>query len=185
MNTLSMNKIYRIGAALLLGATLAAPAQAELSPAMKTKVKVYEQKLVALTKSPVLVNAVKGANSAGGVAGMTNAKWLQLSDDDALIAGLISNSAAQLLKRFEADNKGVSKLILRDGQANVIATSTRPLLYNNKTKEPFVRAIKGEVWHADEVKPDPATQIKGVHLTAPVKDGNKVIGILHTSVIAD
>lgn len=185
MHTFGMNKVYGVAAALLLAATFALPARAELSPQMTAKVKAYEKKLVALTKSPVLVNAVKEANAAGGIGGMTNAKWLQLKDDDAVIVGMTANSAAQVLKKFEGENKGISKLILRDAEANVVATSTRPLLYNNKTKEPFVRAIKGEVWHATEVKPDPATQIKGVHLTAPVKDGKKVIGIVHTSVIAD
>ena len=185
MNKLNMKKVYGFAAALLLGAALSAPAQAELSSAMQAKVKANEQKLIALSKNPVLVNAVKEANATGGVPGMTNAKWLQLQDDDALIVGMTANSAAQMLKKFEGENRGVSKVILRDAQANVVATSTRPLLYNNKTKAPFVHGIKGNVWHANEIKPDPTTQIRGAHLTVPVKDGSKVIGVLHTSVLAD
>ena len=185
MNALKMNEIYGFAAALLLSAAFATPAQAELSSAMKAKVKENEARLVALSKNAVLVSAAKEANATGGIAGMTNAKWLQINDGDALVAAMTSSSAAQMLKKFETENPGVSKVLLRDAQANVVATSARPLLYNNKTKLPFMHGIKGKVWHAQEVKPDPTTQINGVHLTAPVKDGGKVIGVLHTSVVAD
>lgn len=185
MNKTSINRIYGFATTLLLTGALAAPAQAELSPAMQAKVKANADKLVALSKDPALVNAVKEANATGGVPGMTNAKWLQLKDDDALITGMTTSAAANTLKKFEDENKGMRKVILRDAQANIVATTTKPLLYNNKTKAPFVHGIEGKVWHAPDVKPDTTTQIKGVHLTAPVKDAGKVIGVVHTSVTAD
>jgi hypothetical protein len=43
----------------------------------------------------------------------------------------------------------------------------------------------GKVWQQDESKPDPSTNIDTVQISAPVKDGAKVIGVLLVSLTAD
>ena len=61
-------------------------------------------------------------------------------------------------------------------------SGTKPLLFNNVNRPPFVNAMKGNVWSASEAKPDPTTQRLAVQVSAPIKDGAKVIGVIHTAL---
>lgn len=65
-----------------------------------------------------------------------------------------------------------------------MASSTKPLVYNNATRPAFANPIKGQVWAASEIKPDPTTGIKSVQAGAPVMDGSKLIGVLHVGITA-
>jgi hypothetical protein len=42
----------------------------------------------------------------------------------------------------------------------------------------------GTVWQQAESRPDPSTNIDTVQISAPVKDGNTVIGVLLVSLTA-
>ena len=74
---------------------------------------------------------------------------------------------------------------MRDQKANVIAGSSKTLLFNNGSRPAAVQALKGQAWMDNEIKPDPTTQIKSVQISAPILDGGKAIGILHGSVTAE
>lgn len=177
----SMSKPVILAFALALAPV---SAFAQLSPELQAKVDTYKTKLVEWAANPVLVNAVKDANTKGGMyAGMTNAKWDELADGDPMIAALQSSEAGKLVTTWEGDTN-ISKLYVRDEKGNIVASSNRPLLYNNATKPPFANAIKGTPWNANEVKPDPASQVKGVHVSVPVMDGGKPIGVLQSNVVA-
>jgi hypothetical protein len=77
------------------------------------------------------------------------------------------------------------KLVLRDEKGNLVAASLKPVIYNNAARPPFANAIKGAAWVDKEVKPDPSSGVKGVQVSAPVMDGGKAIGVLHSAVNAD
>ena len=157
---------------------------AQLSAELQAKVDTYKTKLVEWAANPVIVNAVKAANVKGGMyAGMTNSKWDELPEGDPMIADLQSSEAGKLVTSWESDTN-ISKLYVRDEKGNIVASSSRPLLYNNATKPPFAKAITGTPWSANEVKPDPASQVKGVHVSVPVMDGGKPIGVLQSNVVA-
>jgi hypothetical protein len=129
---------------------------------------------------------VRESNSKGGIAGMNNAKWDDLADNDAVVKGLTLHAAGQQIAKWEEDN-GIEKLNLRDEKANLVAfssNSSKPLLYNNANRAPFQNGLKG-IWAASEVKPDPTTQKKSVQISAPVMDGGKAIGVLHSAVLAE
>lgn len=175
-------------AGYFLAAIISLPAigvAADLPPDVATKIESYKKKLVEWAANATIVAAVKDSNAKGGLAvGMTNSKWDELADKDPVVTAFQTSEAGKLVTTWEQD-KGISKLYLRDEKGNLVASSTnKSLLWNNSTKPPFVNGIKG-VWAAGEVKPDPASQIKGVHLSVPVLDGVKAIGILHTSVVAE
>lgn len=158
-----------------------------VSPALQAKIDVYKKKLADWATNPVLVAAVKDSNTKGGlVAGMNNAKWDDLAEKDPVVLGFQTSEAGKVVTQLDQD-KGISKLYLRDEKGNLVAcSSSKPLLYNNGSKPWIANPMKeGKPWSAAEVKPDPATQIKGVHLSVPVLDGGKTIGILHTSVVAE
>ncbi|MEK6750506.1 MAG: hypothetical protein AABY83_15105 [Pseudomonadota bacterium] len=188
MHTAQVKKVTHIAiasAALLL--FVAQPtARAELPAPVHAKVEQYKKKLVTWATDPVVVKAAQEANAKeGGLEpGMTNSKWDDLAEHDAKVTRFQTSGAGKLLTKLEQD-KGISKLYLRDTKGNLVASGTnKPLIFNNSTKPPFINGMKG-VWAAGEVKPDPTSQVKGVHVAVPVVDGGKIIGVLHTSVVAD
>lgn len=157
-----------------------------VTPQIQAKIDTYKTKLVEWAANPALVAAVKESNVKGGlVAGMSNAKWDDLDEKDPVVLAFQSSGAGKAVSQLDQDN-GISKLYLRDEKGNLVACSNKPLLYNNSSKPWIANPLKeGKPWSAAEVKPDPATQIKGVHLAVPVLDGGKTIGVLHTSVVVE
>lgn len=162
-------------------------AQADpISPAVQAKVDSYKKHLVEWAANAQLVAAVKESNAKGGIAGMTNSKWDELADADAAVTALNQSVAGKQITKWEED-KGIEKLNLRDEKGNLVANSSssgKPLLYNNSSRPPFQNGLKG-AWAAGEVKPDPTTQKKSVQISAPVMDGGKAIGVLHSAVLAE
>lgn len=154
-----------------------------LGPDLQAKVDKYKGKLVEWAANPTIVAAVKESNAKGGLApGMTNAKWDELGDKDPIVAGFQNSAAGKQVSKWEED-KTLGKLNVRDEKGNLVAASSsgKPLLYNNASRAPFANGMKG-AWAANEVKPDPTTQRKSVQISAPVMDGGKAIGVLHSSV---
>ena len=174
--------------ALIFSATLCftSIAQAEGLPAnVQAKIETYKKKLIGWAADPALIAAVNAANTKGALAGMGNAKWSDLDEKDPIVLSFQTNDAGKLISNWDKD-AGISKLYLRDDKANVIASSNKPLLYNNASKPWIANPLKdGKPWAESEIKPDPATQVKGVHLSVPVLSGGKAIGVLHTSVVAE
>jgi hypothetical protein len=154
---------------------------ADFSAATQSKVEKYKQKLVEWAANPVIVNAVKEANAKGPLAGMTNAKWQDVNDSDAVVKSFLESKSGLLVKKWEED-PAINKLVARDEKGNLVAASTKPLLFNNAARPVYTNAIKGQVWVDSKITPDPTTQIKGVQASAPVLDGKKVIGVLHLAI---
>ena len=186
-----MNRISIVNSAcafgLLAGLALSGPAAlaAEaLPPAVQAKTDLYKNKLVEWAANPAIVAATKEANAKGALAGMTNGKWNDLDEKDPAVKAFETSTAGKLIVKWEED-KGINKLVLRDEKANLVASSTKPLLFNNTARPVYSMAIKGKVWAAAEVKPDPTTGIKSVQASAPVMDGGKVIGVIHVGITAE
>ena len=159
-------------------------AQADLPPPVQAKVDKYKQKLVEWAADPAIITAVKEANVKGAVAGITNSKWDELTDKDPEVSAILNSATSVLLRQWDQD-KGINKLFLRDKDGNLVAASNKPLLYNSAPRTVIKEAMKGVAWAANEIKPDVTTQIKSVQLSAPVKDGGKVIGVIHSAVTVE
>ncbi|MBP9904290.1 MAG: hypothetical protein KBF66_01940 [Rhodoferax sp.] len=158
---------------------------AELTADLQAKVSKYQKQLVEWAAHPLMLSATREANAKGGfLPGMTNAKWNDLDDKDPVVLSTLNSPAGQQIQKWEAD-KNLNKLFLRDQKANVIAGSSKTLLFNNGSRPAAVQALKGQAWMDNEIKPDPTTQIKSVQISAPILDGGKAIGILHGSVTAE
>lgn len=158
-------------------------ASASLPAELQAKVDKSKAKLVALAADPAVVAAVKEAN-AKGAPGMSNGKWVDLPDTDPFIQTLLKTKTSRQIADWEAKDDTINKLVLRDHKGNLVAASVRPLIWNNVARPVFAQAIKGQAWAAEEVKPDPSTQVPSVQLSAPVLDGGKPIGVLHSAVTA-
>jgi hypothetical protein len=181
------SKLFMLTAALFLVALAfqSSLALAGLPADIEAKAEVYKKKLVDWAANPVIVKAVKEANAAGGaIPGMTNGKWDELAETDPLVNGMLATPASKLIKQWEAD-KAINKLFVRDAKGNLVAGSGKSLIYNASARPPVKEAMKGKPWNADEIKPDTTTQIKSVHVSAPILDGGKVIGVIHTALTAE
>lgn len=156
-----------------------------ITPEVQAKVETYKKKLQEWAANPTVVAAVKEANAKGGaIPGMTNSKWDELAETDPVVKGLQTSALGKYLSKLEED-KGINKLYVRDEKGNLVAGSSKPLLFNNAARPPFKNAIAGKV-HADaDAKTDPTTQEKSVQASAPIMDGGKPIGVIHTAVSAN
>ncbi len=179
-------KLVIVGAvtASLAVASFSTLAAEPLSAPLQAKVDKYKQNLVAWAANPAIVAAVKEANAKAATAGMTNSKWLEVDEKSPAAQAFITNKAGVLVKKWEED-KAVNKLVIRDEKGNLVAASTKPLLYNNAVRPVYINAMKGEAWAATKVAPDPTTQIKSVQASAPVMDAGKVIGVIHAGITTE
>lgn len=182
-----MNCNLRLTAALAAFTTaffcLAAPVHAADLPAdVQAKVEKAKKRLSELAADPSVVAAAREANAQE--PSMTNGKWVDVSDTDPMVKAILSTKTSLQIAKWEQADASVNKLILRDQKGNLVAASVRPLIWNNASRPVFSNPIKGQVWAANEIKPDTSTQIPSVHVAAPVMDGGKAIGVLQAGVTA-
>ena len=175
---------------LLLGMTLGfgtiSSAVADpITSETQAKVEQYKKKLQEWAADPVLIAAVKEANAKGGaVRGMSNAKWDELASTDPVVKGTQTSAAGKRVTKLE-ESTDINKLFVRDARGDLVAGSAKPLLFNNAVRPAFANAITGKVYSDAEVKTDPTTLKKSVQVSAPILDGGKPIGVLHTAVTAN
>ena len=159
----------------------------DVTSKMQSKIDQYKQQAAAWASDPLVVQAVKEANANGPIAGLGNAKWRELKESDAVVTGFINNPAGQLLtKRMNTEAQSINKIVLSGDKSQRVAFTSMPAIYIGKGKPNFDTSMNdGKVWQQDESKPDPSTNIDTVQISAPVKDGGKVIGVLLVSLTAD
>lgn len=179
-----MNFVLKMMTAIALASATVSVSAADLPAPLQAKVDKYKQKLVEWAANPVIVSAVKEANSRGALPGMSNAKWLDVPDNDPAAQAFITSKAGSAVKKWEED-KEINKLVVRDEKGNLVAASTKPLLYNNAVRPVYTNAIKGQSWADSKVAPDPTTQVKSVQASAPIMDGGKVIGVIHVGITTE
>lgn len=159
---------------------------ADVTAKMQPKIDAYKKQAVAWAADPLIVKAVRDSNAVGPIPMMGNAKWRDLKESDPLVKGLVDNAAGQLLTRWmNADAKGINKMVLSGDKSHRVAFTSMPAIYIGKGRPNFDTSMNdGKVWQQGESKPDPSTNIDTVQISAPVKDGDTVIGVLLVSLTA-
>lgn len=182
--TCSVTRLLLATLTLLFTAPLFA---GDITPAMQPKIDRYKKQAVSWAADPLIVQAVKDANAKGPIAGMGNAKWKELKETDPVVSGFVTNATGkQLTKWMQADAKAINKIVLSGAKSQRVAFTSMPAIYLGKGKPNFDTSMNdGKVWQQDESKPDPSTNIDTVQISAPVKDGDQVIGVLLVSLTAD
>jgi hypothetical protein len=162
-------------------------AAGDITPKMQPKIEAHKKQAVAWAADPAIVKAVKEANAKGPIEGMGNATWRELKETDPLVQGFVTNPTGQLLTKWmNADAQGINKIVLSGDKSQRVAFTSMPAIYIGKGRPNFdVSMNDGKVWQQDDSKPDPSTNIDTVQISAPVKDGGKVIGVLLVSLTAD
>lgn len=157
----------------------------DVTAKMQPRIDAYKKQAVAWAADPLIVKAVKESNAAGPIPMMGNAKWRELKEDDPIVSGLVTNPGGQLLTKWmNADAKGINKIVLSGDKSHRVAFTSMPAIYIGKGRPNFDEAFGGKVWQQGESKPDPSTNIDTVQISAPVKDGSTVIGVLLVSLTA-
>lgn len=167
----------------VLGAALSvfsiASYTAPITPKMQPNIDQYKRQAVMWASEFRIVQAVKEANAKGPIAGLDNAKWRQLKEADPVVQGFITSpSGEQLMRWMEDDTRGINKLVLSGAESQRVAFTAKPTLYFAKGFQNFDVAMNGEIWQQSESKPDSMNKIDTVQIAVPVKDDNKVIGVL-------
>ncbi|MBK1714561.1 cache domain-containing protein [Rubrivivax gelatinosus] len=157
---------------------------ADLPADVQAKVERAKKRLVEMAADPAVVAAVREANGRDN-GGMNNGKWVDLPDTDPAVKAMLSSKVSLQIGKWEQADPSINKILLRDQKGNIVAGSTKPLIYNNAARPVFANPIKGQVWSAGEIKPDTTTQIPSVHVAAPVMDAGKPIGVLQAGVTAN
>ena len=176
---------------LLIALTLLLPVApllaGDITQKMQTKIDTYKKQAATWAADPLVVQSVKDANAKGPIEGMGNAKWRELKETDTVVQSFVTNPTGQLLTKWmNADAQGLNKVVLSGAKSQRVAFTSMPAIYIGKGKPNFDTSMNdGKVWQQDESKPDPSTNIDTVQISAPVKDGGKVIGVLLVSLTAD
>ena len=163
-----------------------ASAQQDVTPKMQPKIDAYKKKIQEWAAHPGLVKDVKEANAKGPVPGMANAKWRELKENDPAVDIFVKNSVGQLVTKWmNEDPKGINKVVVSGDKSQRIGFTSMPAIYIGKGRPNFDTSFdEGKVWQQAQVQPDPSTHIPTVQISAPIKDGGKVIGVLLVSLTA-
>jgi C4-dicarboxylate-specific signal transduction histidine kinase len=154
-------------------------AQAQLPADFQAKAEEALKRLQILATDSAVIAATKSGTSA---VGMNNAKWTDLPETDATVSSMGSGALAEKLAEARI---GTGKLNLRDKDGNLVAFakgSEKPFLFNVANRPNFKAALEGNHFIGGKVAPDPTSQKPSVQVAAPVKDGDQVIGMIHSSV---
>jgi hypothetical protein len=179
-----MLRRHLLAVAAALALPFAAAANEPISPAVQKTVDEHKAKLAQWASNPTVIAAVKASNDHGGIPGMNPAKWTELADTDAAVKGVLTSAAGKYVDSL--DSKTVNKVVVRDKAGNLVAANTKVALYNVAHRPVFKTAITGTPWQQDNVQKDVTTQIKGVQIAVPVKDGGgQVIGVMHAAISAE
>jgi hypothetical protein len=178
---------YRTALAIALFGWAVITTAGDITPKMQPRIDVYKKQAAAWAVDPAIVSAVKEANAKGPIEGMGNAKWRELKETDPVVAAFVTNPAGKLLTKWmNANAAGINKIVLSGDKSQRVAFTSMPAVYIGKGRPNFDASMNGgKVWQQDESKPDPSTNIDTVQISAPVKDGEKVIGVLLVSLTAD
>lgn len=158
----------------------------DVTAKMQPKIDAYKKQAAAWAADPLIVKAVKESNATGPIPMMGNAKWRELKESDPVVKGLVDNAAGQIVTKWmNADAKGINKIVLSGDKSHRVAFTSMPAVYLGKGRPNFDTSMNdGKVWQQGESKPDPSTNIDTVQISAPVKDGSTVIGVLLVSLTA-
>lgn len=144
---------------------------AELEEKIKKTAIPHAESLAAL---PVVVEAVKKANSAGPFT-MTNEKWKQLPVSAEVVQQYQNNSVAKALKNAKAAY--VAEIFVNAADGSKVAFLEKTTFWTHANAAKHRQPMQGKFWIGD-LQLDDSSGSNQVQVSVPVKDGEKIIGSL-------
>lgn len=140
--------------------------------------------------NPTLVEAVKAQNAAGKsleAIKKQDQEWMAVTGVDPFMQSLMSNPAAQELKRLEKSKPYYVEVFLMDNQGANVAMTNKTSDYWQGDEPKFTESFKGGqgAAHLGKVKFDESAQAYLVQVSVPVMDGGAAIGAITIGVNLD
>ena len=158
----------------------------ELDPGVRAEV----EHVRAWAKDPAIVGAVRDQNALKVPLSRVRSidiAWLSGTEDQARVQALLKNPCAKALQGFTAGRPGYREAFVMDGQGALVATTRKTSDYwqgdEDKWRLSFAEG-RGAVY-TSEPKLDESVGVRLIHISVPVMDDGKAIGVLTAGVDAD
>lgn len=148
-------------------------------------IKLANDKLIQYGSDPILINAVKSANSKVTTIDeiqKVERLWQGKNFNDPSLKQLLNSSLAHYLKGFRKKDPHIEEVYLLDKKGVLIATAKYEEMYWWKDDLGFKSAITGKLYIAD-VELDEDENRNMVHVVLPIKDKELTIGALNIGLI--
>ncbi len=166
----------------------ALPGLAEKAP--QKIIDLANSKLLALGTDPVIVTAVKAANSKGQTLDAIKAmdrKWRDTAGIADYMKAIMESDCGKHLRRIQHDAPYYAEIFVMDNQGANVAMTDKTSDYWQGDEAKFKKSFnngQGAVF-VDEVEFDDSTQAYLVQVSVPVKDNGSVIGAITFGVDID
>ncbi len=152
-------------------------ARAQLAPAVQEKVDAEIAAAQALAADPVIVEAVRGYNTAppGEARAMTQETWKRRTLLDPFVRGLSRNPASLAL--MGAKSAFVTEAFVSGGDGGKVAFLAKPSHWSHRGNAKHDRPMRGDLWQG-MVETDESTGLHQIQVAVPVLDAGVPIGSL-------
>jgi len=139
--------------------------------------------LVALGTHPIIVKAVKAENAKGKTLAQIkemDKKWLATPGHADYMTALMDSECGKFLRSIQNRAPYYAEIFVMDNQGANVAMTKKTTDYWQGDEAKFIESYKegkGGIYIGD-IKFDDSTRAYLGHLSVPVKDGDKVIGVV-------
>jgi hypothetical protein len=113
--------------------------------------------------------------------------WMTAREPDPRMQALLKNPCAKSLRTFTDVRSGYREAFVMDNQGALVCMTRRTSDYwqgdEDKWRKSFAEG-KGATW-VSELQLDESTSVKLVHVSVPILDGGKAIGVITVGIDAD
>ena len=149
-----------------------------------------QTEIAALGADPVIIDAVKAANSQGKSLDQIKAQdeeWQKTPGIADFMQSLMDTECAKRIKSFRDSKPYFSEIFVMDNQGANVAMTDKTSDYWQGDEAKFQKSFNngaGSIF-VDEVKFDDSTQGYLVQVSVPVKDGETTIGTITVGIDVD
>ncbi|HEV8577833.1 MAG TPA: PDC sensor domain-containing protein [Thermoanaerobaculia bacterium] len=162
------------------------PPAGELDPAIQAEV----EQLRSWAQHAAIVGAVRDQNALNVPLSRIRSidiSWMSATQDNSRVQVLLKNPCAKALQGFTARRPGYREAFVMDNQGALVGTTRKTSDYwqgdEDKWRMSFAEG-RGAVY-ASEPQLDDSAGVRLIHVSVPVMDGGKAIGVLTAGIEAD
>ncbi len=146
--------------------------------------------LVQLGTDPIIVESVKTENAKGKTLEQikeVDKQWQATPGIVDYMQAMMESSCGQHLRYIQQSQPYYAEIFVMDNQGANVCMTDKTSDYWQGDEEKFTESYKGGVGaiHISDVKFDDSTQAYLVHVSIPVKDGDKIIGAITIGINVD
>ena len=164
----------------------ARPPAAELSPATQAAV----EHLRTWTRDATILGAVRDQNALKVPLSRIRSidiSWMTATEPDARMQTLLKNPCAKSLQAFTATRTGYREAFIMDNQGALVCMTRKTSDYWQGDEDKWTKSFaegRGAVF-VGEPELDESTGVRLVHVSVPIVDGGKAIGVLTAGIDYD